>query len=191
MKYAAALLLLLSLISCDKNASLDLYGDPSENEDDFFPEYQGGDVRSDTLYLYVNLDDCGEWGGPPEKFRLYVDSLRQYQLEYKRYRFNCDSIDKYYSQQKPLELATIIKMDESRKKTVSDFLVRVMRAKISEDVNSNAGSIYSIHSNDSTFDVEVYTTKERIKEDFYTFKKSLGLPENRYDDKVEGIPVWN
>lgn len=190
MKYATFFLLMLCLFSsCDRNTNLQLQENMPEDEEDFFPGFKVGNIHPDTLYLYVQLDDCGEWGGPPEKFRLYVDSLRQYQLEYKRYRFNCDSIGKYYSRKKPLELATTITLNESSKKTVSDFLGKIMRAKISESVDSNAGSIYSIHSNDSTFDVAVYSTKKRIKEDFYIFKKSLGLPENRYQDRAIAIPL--
>jgi len=53
--------------------------------------------------------------------------------------------------------------------------MQIMKAKIKEDVNSNAGSMYRLHSVDSTLDISVYTTKNEIRNNYINFKKKLGL----------------
>lgn len=68
-------LLLLFIIACDPGAKLSI-DDPTveyiyENpKDDFFPDMRFGPV-SDTVYLDAMIDDCGEWGGPKDRFALY------------------------------------------------------------------------------------------------------------------------
>jgi len=178
MKYTLLVFLLLIILACNREEPVSHkheHINKAEN-DAFFPEYEHGDVKPDTLYLDVRLDNCGEWGGPLEKFRMYVNSQEQYMLEYKRYRFNCDSISAYYGlKNKPLEYKTTIALTARDKKTISDFLENLIEAKISEQVYSNAGSTYHLHNNDSTLNVAVYSEKEKVMEDFYYFKFMLGF----------------
>lgn len=180
---------LLTVLSCNDTVKTRLANPISEEKDSFFLNYKKGDIRPDTLYLEVQLDDCGEWGGPPEKFVLYVDSLQHYKLDYKLYRFNCDSVDKYYSlKNKPLDYKASIVLNKKTKKIVSDFFTHILQAKISEQVYSNAGSTYWLYNNDSTLNINVYSEQKEIMEKFRLFKVKLGLPDRGFS-REKGIII--
>jgi len=56
MKYFTILTMLILIISCNKKQekiTTHVYS-KIEKDNDFFPEYRG-DIKSDTLYLYVEL----------------------------------------------------------------------------------------------------------------------------------------
>ena len=179
MRYFVLMLFML-LASCkDKsNEQITLVSPKAVVADnDFFPMYKGGITKQDTISLFARIDDCGEWGGPEYTFKIYTNSIGQYYLDYKRFKFNCDSIPYYRSLKKlPLEKHTVLLLNKKSKAIISDFFTRLMKAKIKENVNSNAGSMYSLTSSDSTLMVNVYSDKDEIKDDFVQFKKKLGLP---------------
>ena len=175
MKYLF-LLLLLGLISCSEVNKHDMIISQQTPLDiGFFPQFNS----SDTLFLNVRIDDCGEWGGPEDEYRIYRDSLRRYVLDFERYKMNCDSINFYYSKQKPLELKKKIVLNETTKKVISNLFVNIMQGKIEEYNGSNGGSIYELFTNDSTLFVRVHSAEKQIEKQYYEFKKGLGLPENR------------
>lgn len=181
MKYLNIFIVMLCFVSCTKvkeQKTILPLSQVSDKEDMFFPQY----YRKDTLYLNVSIDNCGEWGGPEDKFMIYKDSSRQYKLDFKRYKMNCDSIGEYYGKSKPLEYQKKLVLSSAGKKVISDFLVNIMRAKVEEYNRSNAGSIYEVFNNDSTLFVRVYSRGKRIEEDYYNLKKGLGLPENRKEE---------
>lgn len=169
------------VLSCEKANRLEQsQTDFSDLKNAFFPEYEHSYKKTDTLYLDVQIDNCGEWGGPRNEFKIYVDSENQYLMECRRYRFNCDSIGKYRQlYEKPLEYSRTFVLGSMHKKVVSAFFMNLMQAKISEHNGSNAGCIYWLHNNDSTLDIYVHTEQEKIEEDFYLFKKAFRLPENK------------
>ena len=151
----------------------------------FFPR----DHSNDTLYFNVSIDDCGEWGGPKEEFIIYIDSSDTYQLNYKRYRFNCDSIGVYADNRKKLlEFEKTITLDDPEKKVISDFLLDLMQAKIEEEIDSNAGSAYQVFKSDSTLMVDVASTKKDIELSYYKFKSNLSFPQNRKKDNSVPAP---
>ena len=101
MKYLSVFALVMLLASCDPRAKLSINNPNTEyvfqeSKDNFFPELRVANV-SDTVYLDAEIDDCGEWGGPKDRFVLYKDSLGSYKLNCVRHRFNCDSIPYYLS----------------------------------------------------------------------------------------------
>lgn len=172
----------LCLISCKQKKVKD-YSSPMNQvnileveEEDFFKDYQYGDVKRDTLYLNITLDDCGEWGGPKENIKIYVDSKDNYQLEYKRFKFNCDSIGYYYNQRSPLlDYKKVITLNKKEKDIVSSFFVDLMKAKINEEVYSNAGSVYQLFDRDSTLYLDIHSERKTIMKKFLGFKESLDL----------------
>lgn len=172
MKYISLFVALLILASCSENKMQNVVFSEKEI---FFPDFYWGD----TLYLNVRIDDCGEWGGPEDNFIISKDSLRHFAVDFKRYKMNCDSISEYYGKDKPHEFEKKFILNEKKQTAVSDFLVDLMKAKIEEEVRSNAGCIYNVFNNDSTLSLRVYSTQKNIEEEYYNFKKDLGLPENR------------
>jgi len=170
--------MLLLIVSCDNkrernSVSVRAHDTP---DDDFFPKYAGGDIKPDTLYLYTMLDDCGEWGGPRDEYKIYVDAANQYRLDFKRFKFNCDSIGYYNSLDRlPLETQKNLVLGTKSKHVVSQYCMQLIKAKIKEKVNSNAGSFYLIRSVDSTLNVRVHSEKQEIKASYLEFKRKLGL----------------
>ena len=184
VKYFISFNVFIFLVSCTEATKEEIIVQEEVlKSDTFFPDY----YSKDTLSLNVGIDACGEWGGPEDEFKIYMDSLRQYRLNYKRYKMNCDSIWKYYGKNEPLEFQKELLLTNTAKKVISDFLIALMDAKIKERVESNAGSVYCLANNDSTLYIRIHSTERKIEEDFYKFKKSLVFPENRR--KEDGIPL--
>ena len=186
MKYLSLFFLLLGLISCSEVKKQDIIISKKTHQSiKFFPKF----YSKDTLRLDVMIDDCGEWGGSEDEFRIYMDSLRQYVLDFKRYKMNCDSISFYYGKQRPLELKKKIVLNDTTKKVISNLLLNIMQGKIEEYNGSNGGSVYQLYTNDSTLFVRVHSTEKQMEEQYYDFKRRLGLPENRKRDNKIIIPV--
>ncbi|RYJ41376.1 hypothetical protein [Flavobacterium beibuense] len=181
MKYIIFISLLSCLISCDtRNKQSDRVETKESPQELFFPNYARGDVKNDTLYLEVMIDDCGEFGGPSDNFKVYVDSYRNYRLEYKRFRFNCDSIQYYYElETKPIGLKEDILLNDNKKRILSLFMENLLMGKVSEQVSTNAGSYYHLYNSDSTLNISVHSENGKLENEFYNFKKELGFPENK------------
>lgn len=172
--------MLLCFVSCTKVKKQDTISPllQTSDKDMFFPQY----YEKDTLFLNVSIDDCGEWGGPEDKFMIYKDSLRRYVLDFERYNMDCDSMIFYHGRPKPLKFKKRIVLNDTTKKAISNLLINMMRAKVEEYNGSNGGSIYEVFNNDSTLLVRVHSTGKKTEEDYYNFKRGLGLPENRKEE---------
>ena len=142
------------------------------NESDFFEDLY---LYKDTLHLYVNIAECGEWGGPREYIEIYNNSDESFILDYKKYKFNCDSIPKYYGNDSILDLKKEKILSKNDKKYLSRFFTDLMKAKINEVHMSNAGSLFLLNNTDSTMILEVITDKTDIGDKFQSLKKKLNL----------------
>lgn len=142
------------------------------NETDFFEDLY---LYKDTLHLYVNIAECGEWGGPREYIEIYNNPDESFILEYKKYKFNCDSIPKYYGNESILEIKRELNLSKKDKKYLSRFFTDLMKAKINEVHRSNAGSLFILNNTDSTMILEVVTDKTDIGDKFQSLKKKLKL----------------
>lgn len=184
--------LLLFIIACDPGAKLSI-DDPTveyiyENpKDDFFPDMRFGPV-SDTVYLDAMIDDCGEWGGPKDRFALYQDTTGTYKLNCIRHSFNCDSLRYLNGKPKPLEYNKTIVLGPAGKKAVADLFKNIMMGKIAESKLSSY-SEFVLHNTDSTMYVDVSGVRYKLEQSYYRFKKVIGLPENnnraKYQPEIE------
>lgn len=195
MKYLPYLLAVILLTSCDPRARLSLRNPSIEytyqdEPDNFFPEMAYG-VVSDTVYLDAMINDCGEWGGPKDHFALYRDTTGTYKLNCIRYRFSCDSIPFYYGKPKPLEYNKTIVLGAAGKQAVADLFTNILSAKMSEVLVSDSGNSFFLHNNDSTLSVKVFSGRYIVEQNYYRFKKQIGLPENnnraKYQPEYEPI----
>lgn len=179
MKFCAALFVLLFLFSCgnmDKHSieyrfkNLRLDADPNA----FFPS-----LGKDTLNLMVMIDDCGEFGGPQDDYQLYLDSEQHYHLDYKRYKCDCDSIHNYrpFEKRQPFETGKNLTLKDKDKKAIKRFLGELMKAKMTEEIYSNTGSLYHVYSKKKhSIDLYIYTQNKQTEKEYAVFKKKLGLP---------------
>ncbi|GEM_PF-2480698 len=180
-KFTAMLFVFFFFFSCYKKdeALVDITLNSQEreyiNKNDFFEEYKYGDIKPDTIYLSVIIDDCGEWGGPREFFKIYVNKENEFVLHFDKYKFNCDSISYYYNNDTILDIENKILLKDKEKQALSEFFKELMNAKIQEKLNSNAGSIFILHNTDSTMNVSIHTDKTNIVEKFNLLKKELNI----------------
>jgi len=144
------------------------------NQNDFFEEYLLYE-HPDTIHLYAMIDECGEWGGPREEIKIYPISSKEFQLNYKKHKFNCDSISFYYNNDSILDFDKKIILGKENKKELSDFFLKLMKAKINEKVKSNAGSVFSLVNSDSTMILSIHTGKTDIVDSYQSLIKKLNL----------------
>lgn len=191
MKYLSLFALMMLFAACDPRAKLSVENphveyESEKTEDNFFAKL-GRWTSLDTVYLDVMIDDCGEWGGPRERFSLYKDSTKTLKLNCIRHRFNCDSLSHYYLKPKPLEYNKTIVLDVAKKKVIGDFFMDIMEEKINEKPSDYANHFF-LHTNDSTLIIKVKSKELNLENKFYSFKKNLGLPENKNKERVS-IPI--
>lgn len=144
------------------------------NQNDFFEEYLLYE-HPDTIHLYAMIDECGEWGGPKEEMKIYPFSTGEFQLNYRKHKFNCDSISFYYTNDSILDFEKNIILGKEHKKELSDFFLKLMKAKINERVNSNAGSVFWLTNSDSTMILSIHTGKTDIVDSYQSLIKKLNL----------------
>jgi len=121
------------------------------------------------------IDVCSEWGGPKEYFKIYSNPQDQQILNYKKYKFNCDSIAFYYSNDSLLQFKKNKILTDIDKKTLSQLFLDLMKAKINEVYGSNAGSVYHLKNSDSTLNISVITDKTDFNEKYIKFKDIMKL----------------
>ncbi len=178
MKFHVYLLISIGFIlSCEKknendfpDITIDFENKDYIDKSDFFESF-----HSDTLEMYVNLDECGEWGGPKEIFKIYKKDKINFMLRYEKYKFSCDSISYYYGFDTIIDYKKEIEINKIEKKLLSSFFEDLIKAKINEVQLGNFGSVYELNNSDSTLNILVYTNKTDIKKRFLRLKEKLKL----------------
>lgn len=179
MRNIAVLSLILVLVSsCNRNAtnSRDKIDENimQRERNDFFMEDEYGIM--DTLYMEVVLADCGECGGPLEEYKIYEDKEKMYRLEYKKYKYVCDSLDKYYGKDPVVAKKQSLNLRVTERHLISDFFIEFMNEKVGKKpFTSHAGNVFILYNRDSTLFMRAYTDSKRIKDKYLEFKNSLGL----------------
>jgi len=110
---------------------------------------------SDTLTLYANFDECGEWGGHIEIFKLYnksesfLASDNDLWFEYKRDSVYCP-VDPYKSREWIYRFTDKLTNDDQTK--VIEYIHDLLNNSISnsERLRSHSGHYYSAYTSDST-----------------------------------------
>lgn len=179
MKEIIPLLLFLILISCkkdvaDENNIVVTIETNREyvNEQDFFDDQN----KSDTIYFDAEIDDCGEWGGPRENIKIYSNYKNEKILNYKKFKFNCDSTGYYYNLKNPeLDFEKELVINQLEKNLIKKLFQDLMAAKINQKWISNAGSVYKLRSSDSTLYINILTDKTDFNEKYIEFKNELKL----------------
>jgi len=140
------------------------------NESDFFEN-----SYLDSISLFVIDDVCGEWGGPEEKIEIFSNSVGDKVLNYKKYKFNCDSIYFYYNSNPIFDYERNIILNSNEKSKISSFFEKMIKAKIQEKHGGNAGKVFHLQNKDSTLLISIITDKTDISESFNILKKDLKL----------------
>lgn len=175
-------LLFTVIFSCDKHNEkvIEKISNKQNTEEIFFfPKYKFGDKKLDTLFLYVQLDDCGEWGGPKEDFKIYVNKENSYILNYKKYIFDCDSIGKHYSLPQKLDYSRNIVLKENDKKLIRSYILNLIEQKIMEEDTDHSANYFVLKNQDSTLNIVLASSKIQARETFMKLKTKLKLMKKK------------
>ncbi len=155
---------LLSLFACNLSTTSDKQIDEINKQNNtFFDEADLGAFGSKTkLLINAKFSECGEWGGHKEKMVVYSKADKEFYLDYQKYKVNCDSIGAYYGTPnfQKIELEKTIKLNNIDKKSISDYIHRIVKSKIEERHAGHAGNSFSVIKSDSTLLINVYDSKE-------------------------------
>ncbi len=149
-------LFLTFLFACNHSASTD---NTIETINTFFDEADLGAFGSDTrLFLNAKFSECGEWGGHEEKMIVFAKEDKEFYLNYKKFKVNCDSIGKYYGRPgfQKLEVEKTLKLNDANKKSISGYIQRMAKSKVEERYLGHAGNSFSVMKSDSTLIIDVY-----------------------------------
>lgn len=173
-------LILTLLFACNSSTQSDKQVDKvNEPINKFFDEADLGAFGSDTkLFLNATFSECGEWGGHEEKMVIYAKSDKEFYLSYEKFKVNCDSIGAYYGTPdfQKLESQKTLKLNQNNKKSISDYIQRMVKSKIEERFPGHAGNSFSIIKSDSTLIIKVYDYKKYDLESYNQLLTELKLP---------------
>ncbi len=117
--------------------------------------------QGNNLKIEARFSECGEWGGHKEDIIITLKEDKRFYATYKIFPFNCDSLDYYYANEKiaPVFTKTIL-LNDTSKKSIINYIQRLMESKITEKFPGHAGNFFSVVNSDSTFFIQVYDRKE-------------------------------
>lgn len=169
-------LLILVLISTLLDSSCT--NERTESINKFFDEFDLGAGGSNTkLIIKATFSECGEWGGHNENMEIYAKEDKEFYLDYKKYKVNCDSISMNYGKPsfQKLVLVKSIKLNQINKKAISNYMQRMIKSKIEERYPGETGNLFSVLKSDSTLIIQVYDNKYYDLESYNKLLKELNL----------------
>jgi len=166
------LILLIFVISCknnDKNKDISSTND-SENDSIELPK-----IKEQLPFTITTIfDDCGEWGGHMEKLILESGTTNEIQGTFIKYKYNCDSLDYYYSLKRdslPIEFTKKIDFDSFQIKSLEFYFQKFHELRFDKSYYSHSGFVHSLSYD--TIHWEYYGYK--LIEDYTILKRDLKL----------------
>jgi hypothetical protein len=86
--------------------------------------------QTSNLSIEARFSECGEWGGHKERIIVFADTNMNIHARYLVYPYNCDSLKFYYGNENLFPVVdTTIRVGDSEKQSLTDYLQRIMEAK--------------------------------------------------------------
>jgi len=164
------LVLFFLFLSCKKETE--------KVNDIFFHDTDLGSHGSKTrIFINSKFSECGEWGGHEEKMELYAKEDKNFYLDYKRYKVNCDDVPKLYGKPEFQKLDTekTILLDNTKKRAIIKYISDLTQAKVTEFHIGHSGQLFTIYKSDSTFIISVYSDNMKNIENYNNLQKALGI----------------
>nr|WP_315163850.1 hypothetical protein [uncultured Flavobacterium sp.] len=177
MRNAIYLIFLITIFSCSKK--LEFPNDEhNTNSTVFFdPILLGATGVDANIKINSRFSECGEWGGHNEKIKIYSKerNYKDYFLDYEKTKIDCDKRDKNGKNIETVIVQKTIKLDDSGKKSITDYIKRMITSKVEERFPGHAGNSFSVINYDSTLVIKVYDLNSRNLKSYNNLLEELDL----------------
>jgi len=104
------------------------------------------------------FSECGEWGVHSEELKIFTEeaNYKDYFLTYTKTNIDCDKRDLKGNDIETIAIKKTIKLTGSNKKSIIEYMKRMIQSKVSERFPGNAGDLFSVINADSTLVIKVY-----------------------------------
>ena len=172
MKKLCLIFLLISL-SCSKKKD-----DNQVQLNDFFdPITLGATGVDNNLKINASFSECGEWGGHSEDLKIFAKkgNYKDYFLNYIKTKIDCDKRDSRGVNIETIVTDRTIRLTKSNKRSIIEFMKRMIQSKVEERFPGHAGDSFSIINSDSTFVIKVYDYSSENLKSYNQLLSELGL----------------
>jgi hypothetical protein len=153
-----SLLLTTLLFSCNDRQTNKIQNEVTDPRTEKFGQIRNL-WRTDTLTLYARFDECGEWGGHIEVFKLYsksespTTSSENLWFDYKRDSVDCSN--PYENRSWTYSFTDKLTYDDQEK--VIEYIHDLLNNSINtENLPRPSGQYYSVFTGDSTLIISNY-----------------------------------
>ncbi|OUL60448.1 hypothetical protein [Flavobacterium sp. AJR] len=151
------LFFLLIALSCGKKQDTKIQ--EKDNVIVFFDPITLGASGVDAgVKINARFSECGEWGGRYEEIKIFTKerNFKDYFLNYTKTNIDCDKRDSKGQNIETIVTQKTIRLTDSNKKSIIEYMKRMIESKVEERFPGHAGDSFSIMNSDSTFVIEVY-----------------------------------
>lgn len=126
----------------------------------------------DTLTFVVTFSECGEWGGHKECLKIQLDSASNLYARLVIDSVNCDSLVRYYpddrvnkySRQQVYDSIKYLTLEDELQ--VSKMLQRILEAHLEGGMLANFGDLYVIKTSDGSLNLTFWNSGDYHTIDF-------------------------
>ncbi len=123
--------------------------------------------RTDTLTLFARYDECGEWGGHIETFKIYNKSNTDLWFDYRRDTVDCSG-DIHGSRKWINNFSD--KLTNDNQKKIIEYIHDMLDESFKEKFIMHSGQYFSISNSDSTIIIANYVPRH---EGFLKLRRQL------------------
>ena len=170
MKQFQIFIFLLLLCSCSDSVK--------ENSEDYFYGFLRNSKNNYNVLLTINtrFDECGEWGGHFEKITIFSKNEdEKIYADYEETKVDCGSLGKYGNLNQNVSVRKTQKMNDLKKTAIKNYLRNLVDYKSKDFVTGNSGKSYSAVSQDSSFQISLYTNSSDCERSFKELKSKLNF----------------
>ena len=173
----AFLFFLLVIVSCSKKKEVKQIQLKGKSIEFFDPITLGATGVDSNLKINAFFSECGEWGGHSENMKIFAKegNYKSYFLNYIKSNIDCDKRDSKGRNIEAIVINKTIKLTDSNKKSIIEYMKRMIESKVEERFPGNAGNSFSIINSDSTLVLKVYDYNSKNLISYNQLLKELRL----------------
>jgi hypothetical protein len=104
--------------------------------------------KTDTLTLYAEYEECGEWGGHRETFKIFKKDNGGLWAKYKKDTLT--SCDPYLGRNRKITKEQKIKLTEGNQEKITNYIRDLLDGTLEETPLGNSAEQFRIYNTDST-----------------------------------------